>query len=348
MRELAYRDSVTLLPRTTAFGYFPHNLIGSQRAAQRPSGNAHETASRASGCGRCGRAKSFSRPARLSGRWCFRAMIGRASCWPARRRPILNAVRRARRESARSSSPRATALWRRAGFARGRRSSRRDRRPAEPRRVRSATGRRRRNRAHRNGVQVLGTLGTRGCAACRRAAGAPHERIRLRPAVLSRRLHAIVHLFSQSRRGKPRFDARPRQAFVPGESAEGERSAGACRGIFDLVDVLADGYAAGTMPPTPRARACPPCNDYQSRCAPAWHEPAPLPAEARPDEPSSTFARCHGEGLALATREGFRSIEHVKRYTTTGMATDQGKTSNINALAIVAADARSCRSRRSG
>ncbi len=40
--------------------------------------------------------------------------------------------------------------------------------------------------------------------------------------------------------------------------------------------------------------------------------------------------------LALAVREGFRSIEHVKRYTTTGMATDQGKTSNLNALAIVA------------
>ena len=40
--------------------------------------------------------------------------------------------------------------------------------------------------------------------------------------------------------------------------------------------------------------------------------------------------------LALATREGFQSIEHVKRYTTTGMATDQGKTSNLNAMAIVA------------
>jgi len=39
--------------------------------------------------------------------------------------------------------------------------------------------------------------------------------------------------------------------------------------------------------------------------------------------------------LALATREGFQSIEHVKRYTTTGMATDQGKTSNLNALAVV-------------
>jgi sarcosine oxidase subunit alpha len=39
--------------------------------------------------------------------------------------------------------------------------------------------------------------------------------------------------------------------------------------------------------------------------------------------------------LALAMREGFRSIEHIKRYTTTGMATDQGKTSNLNALGIV-------------
>ena len=41
--------------------------------------------------------------------------------------------------------------------------------------------------------------------------------------------------------------------------------------------------------------------------------------------------------IALAVREGFRSIEHVKRYTTTGMATDQGKTSNMNALGIAAA-----------
>jgi sarcosine oxidase subunit alpha len=40
--------------------------------------------------------------------------------------------------------------------------------------------------------------------------------------------------------------------------------------------------------------------------------------------------------LHIATREGFRSIEHVKRYTTAGMATDQGKTSNRNALATVA------------
>ena len=40
--------------------------------------------------------------------------------------------------------------------------------------------------------------------------------------------------------------------------------------------------------------------------------------------------------IKLALREGFKSIEHVKRYTTTGMATDQGKISNMHALGIVA------------
>src|SRR6185312_7613318 len=41
--------------------------------------------------------------------------------------------------------------------------------------------------------------------------------------------------------------------------------------------------------------------------------------------------------LAVATAEGFHAIEHMKRYTTTGMATDQGKTANLNALATVGA-----------
>jgi hypothetical protein len=40
--------------------------------------------------------------------------------------------------------------------------------------------------------------------------------------------------------------------------------------------------------------------------------------------------------MRLAVREGMRSIEHVKRYTTNGMATDQGKMSNINGLNIAA------------
>ena len=39
--------------------------------------------------------------------------------------------------------------------------------------------------------------------------------------------------------------------------------------------------------------------------------------------------------IKLALREGFRSIEHVKRYTTTGMGTDQGKLGNMHALGII-------------
>ena len=39
--------------------------------------------------------------------------------------------------------------------------------------------------------------------------------------------------------------------------------------------------------------------------------------------------------IKLALKEGYRSIEHIKRYTTTGMATDQGKISNVNALGII-------------
>ncbi|GAA0336918.1 sarcosine oxidase subunit alpha [Sphingomonas oligophenolica] len=40
--------------------------------------------------------------------------------------------------------------------------------------------------------------------------------------------------------------------------------------------------------------------------------------------------------IRLAVREGFRSVEHIKRYTTNGMATDQGKTSNLNGLQVAA------------
>ena len=46
---------------------------------------------------------------------------------------------------------------------------------------------------------------------------------------------------------------------------------------------------------------------------------------------------CATSDVALAARENYRSVEHLKRYTTTGMGTDQGKTSNINALLLMGA-----------
>lgn len=149
-----------------------------------------------------------------------------------------------------------------------------------------------------------------------------------------------VHLFSQSR-GKLRFD-HERQAFVPEVSAERERSAGACRGVFGLEAALADGYAAGVAAARTAGREGAPGLRF-SVAARSPGEGGFLGAVAAPHK--SPWERAFVDfqndvttkDIGLAVREGFRSIEHVKRYTTTGMATDQGKTSNMNALGIAAA-----------
>jgi sarcosine oxidase subunit alpha len=146
-----------------------------------------------------------------------------------------------------------------------------------------------------------------------------------------------VHLFSQSR-GKLAWND-SLQCFVPGESAECERSAGACRGLSDLAAVIEDGTAAGAAAAAPvTATARPP----RAPAAPIVPDGAAFVGALPQADGASLKAFVDWQhdvttrDLALATREGFRSIEHVKRYTTTGMATDQGKTSNLNALGIVA------------
>jgi sarcosine oxidase subunit alpha len=141
-----------------------------------------------------------------------------------------------------------------------------------------------------------------------------------------------VHLFSQSR-GTLRFDP-ALIAYVPDRSAERERTAGACRGIYALSAALADGYAAGAQAAESAGFA---------RVTTRGITPArQTRGEARVTPPAGPKAFVDFQNdvttkdLALAAREGFRSIEHVKRYTTTGMGTDQGKTSNVNALHLVA------------
>jgi sarcosine oxidase, subunit alpha len=140
-----------------------------------------------------------------------------------------------------------------------------------------------------------------------------------------------VHLFSQSRgKLKWRDDL---QAFVPGASAERERSAGACRGIYDLAEVLADGAACGDPNSAPRRFEV----NAPKRSNQAYLGVLPQSSSGAGDKAFVDWQHdVTTRDLALATREGFQSIEHVKRYTTTGMATDQGKTSNLNAMAIVA------------
>jgi sarcosine oxidase, subunit alpha len=151
-----------------------------------------------------------------------------------------------------------------------------------------------------------------------------------------------VHLFSQSG-GKVRFDEAI-AAFVPDRSIQKERSAGAAKGSFALADCLSQGFDAG------RAAA----SDAGSK--PDKHGTAPRAAAALSETPlrpiwvvPSTAPIGHGPkffvdhqndataaDVLLAEREGYRSVEHLKRYTTMGMGTDQGKTSNVNALAIIA------------
>jgi sarcosine oxidase subunit alpha len=145
-----------------------------------------------------------------------------------------------------------------------------------------------------------------------------------------------VHLFSQSR-GKLEWNEKL-QAFLPGQSAENERSAGACRGVFALADVLTDGAAAGAAA-IPEASPPPRLFGVEAAARMTDAYLGALPAAMHPPKEKSFVDWQHDvttKDLALATREGFQSIEHVKRYTTTGMATDQGKTSNLNAMAIVA------------
>jgi sarcosine oxidase subunit alpha len=139
-----------------------------------------------------------------------------------------------------------------------------------------------------------------------------------------------VHLFSQSRGQLDWSDAL--KAFVPGRSAEAERSAGACRGIYELDQVLADGAQAAAQVLE---------LDRPLKSVPKRRHDSYLGALPGGSSRGKSFVDWQHDvttrDLELATREGFHSIEHVKRYTTTGMATDQGKTSNLNAMAIVAA-----------
>ncbi len=143
-----------------------------------------------------------------------------------------------------------------------------------------------------------------------------------------------VHLFSQSRgRLRYRDDI---DAFVPGASTQAERSAGAANGTFDLDAVLEEGWRAGVEAVGAAARRA--FSVVASTRADAGRVRA-LPTDRDPSRVRAFIDFQNDvtvKDIKLAVREGFQSIEHVKRYTTTGMATDQGKTSNMLALGIVA------------
>lgn len=138
-----------------------------------------------------------------------------------------------------------------------------------------------------------------------------------------------VHLFSQSR-GKVAWDA-DNERFLPGTYAQNCVSVGACNGTDNLQSALdeaiaAGGGQAGTIVATGGT------NWIAGMIGSAPGAGADTTVKAFVDFQNDVTAK----DVRLAVREGMHSIEHIKRFTTNGMATDQGKTSNLHGLAIAA------------
>jgi sarcosine oxidase subunit alpha len=135
--------------------------------------------------------------------------------------------------------------------------------------------------------------------------------------------------------GRPRWSD-VISAFVPNDLPRGMIVAGAAGGSFSLAAALREGAAAGAAAAEAtgfKAVAAPPprAADEVVALTPLWHV----------DGKGKAFVDFQHDvtdnDIALAAREGFRSVELLKRYTTLGMATDQGRTSNVNGHAIMAA-----------
>ena len=151
----------------------------------------------------------------------------------------------------------------------------------------------------------------------------------------------VVHLHAQSG-GKPVFNEEC-ASFLPGPSVQNERSAGAGNGTFGLVDCLREGAEAGRRAAQDAGLTGDGSVDIPSveshvegSLHPIWVVPNGL-AEGRGGK---KFVDLQNDttvaDIRLAAREGYRSVEHLKRYTALGFGTDQGKLGNINGLAILA------------
>jgi methylglutamate dehydrogenase subunit C len=117
--------------------------------------------------------------------------------------------------------------------------------------------------------------------------------------------------------------------FVPPDVGTDFIAAGSAAGRMLLSQCLADGARAGMM--KGKAPAVPRCRDEAFAITPLWWVKEST-GKAFVDYQNDATAK----DLPLAAREGYRDIELAKRYTTAGMATDQGKLGNVNAIAILA------------
>ncbi len=130
------------------------------------------------------------------------------------------------------------------------------------------------------------------------------------------------------RGAKPKWDANL-LAFLPPDTGSAFSVAGSAAGKMLLSECLADGAIKGALDGRPID--VPKCRDEAFAIAPLWWVKESH-GKAFIDYQNDATAK----DLPLAAREGYKDIELAKRYTTTGMATDQGKLGNVNAIAIMA------------
>ena len=146
-----------------------------------------------------------------------------------------------------------------------------------------------------------------------------------------------VHLSSQSG-NKLKFNETI-DAFIPSQSRQKESTIGSANGSFTLKQALEDGFNKGfelsNNITNKNSKSTAPTSNERSYGEHDKFWCMPLPKNKHYKRFVDFQNDVAVSDIELAVREGFRSIEHVKRYTTLGMATDQGKTSNLNGLQLV-------------
>jgi sarcosine oxidase subunit alpha len=140
----------------------------------------------------------------------------------------------------------------------------------------------------------------------------------------------VVNL-SSHRGAKPVWDA-GLACFLPGRSRENVITAGAAAGIWDREACEKSGAAAAAMALGETAIAPEP-GGWETPIKPLYEVRLPGKKARRFVDPQHDVT---ADDIRLAHQEGFVSVEHLKRYTTLGMATDQGKMGNIIGLALMA------------
>ncbi|HET6160261.1 MAG TPA: 2Fe-2S iron-sulfur cluster-binding protein [Dongiaceae bacterium] len=138
-----------------------------------------------------------------------------------------------------------------------------------------------------------------------------------------------LHLYCHAK-GKPQWDSLA-GSYRPGAPVPDVDVVGAAAGIWDLDAMLqhATVAAGGEVREAPRSTIR----------VKQWTAPSPLPRGSTKRIWVDLQNDVTTSDIELAVRENFSAIEHLKRYTTIGMGTDQGKTSNVNALTFLAANA---------